>query len=215
MAPWVSSVAARTSRGRIETPLSTCPITRLTDTDWVELGLELLRTKGPQALTIDELCRAAGKTKGAFYHRFGGTDAYRDALLEHWHAAVTAPVIAGLNATEPSADPSERRDALNRLVLSIDMPLERSIRSWGVHDPAVQGVINQTDRERIAAVARLAEPRGSAEETLAGTAAEYAMFLGFVQMQDPGTFGLLAKWGPAAVVSFDPALAPDRAQTPD
>lgn len=185
-------------------------IARRTESDWLEFGLELLRTRGPQSLTIEELCKAAGLTKGAFYHRFKGTDGYRDALLAHWHALTTDRVIASLGSPDQEPDPQARRAALNQLVMNIDMALERSIRSWGVYDATVQGVINETDRKRIAAVAALAAPRATPTETLAGAAAEYATYLGFVLMQDPETVMLLAEWGPRAVVEFTPpADSPD------
>lgn len=179
-----------------------------TETDWLELGLELLRTRGPQALTIEELCRAAERTKGAFYHRFpGGTDGYRDALLAHWHAVTTDHVIDRLAMPGDEPDAHARRDAMNALVMHIDLGLERAIRSWGVYDPAVQQVINETDRKRIAAIVALSEPRATPEETRAGAASEYATYLGFVIMQDPETLMLLAKWGPRAVVTFSDQLA--------
>lgn len=45
----------------------------------------LLRTQPPEALTIQDLCRTAGVTSGAFYGRFEGKDVFLGALL-----AVTA-----------------------------------------------------------------------------------------------------------------------------
>ncbi len=103
-------------------------------------------------------------------------------------------------------DALARRDALNALIMHIDIGLERAIRSWGVYDPAVQEVINETDRKRIAAVVALSEPRATPEETHAGAASEYATYLGFILMQDPETLMLLAKWGPRGVVTFNDEL---------
>ncbi|MDQ8044128.1 MAG: TetR/AcrR family transcriptional regulator [Solirubrobacteraceae bacterium] len=191
------------------------PIPPRSASDWLELGLELLRTRGPQSLTVDELCRRAGLTKGAFYHRFDGVAGYRDALLEHWHATTTDRVIEELRPTFDETDPHARRDALNRLVVHIDMGLERAIRSWGVYDPAVQEVINATDRKRVAAVTALAAPRATPEETHAAAAAEYSAYLGFVLMQDPETFGVLAKWGPRVVVTFSDDLTAGPLPPPD
>ena len=190
-------------------------ITPRTQNDWLELGLELLRTRGPQALTVDELCRTAGLTKGAFYHRFNGIAGYRDALLSHWHGRITDRVIGKLEPAHDLGDPHARRDALNQLVVNIDMDLERAIRSWGVHDPAVQEVINATDRKRIATVNALAHPRATPEETLAAAASEYATYLGFVLIQDPETLQLLAKWGPRAVVTFSEELTEGPLAPPD
>lgn len=173
-----------------------------TDSDWLELGLDLLRTRGPQALTIEELCKAAGRTKGAFYHRFKGTDGYRDALLAHWQVRTTDRVLDRTPTADQEPDAAARRDALNALVMHMDIALERSIRSWGVYDPAVQEAINETDRRRIAAVVALIEPRDTPEETHAAAAGQYATYLGFVMFKDPGTLELMAKWGPRAIVVF-------------
>lgn len=173
-----------------------------TETDWLELGLELLRTRGPQALTIEELCKAAGRTKGAFYHRFKGTDGYRDALLLHWQARTTDHVLERLPSSDEQPSAAARRDALNALVMHMDIGLERSIRSWGVYDAAVQEAINETDRQRIAAVVELIEPRETPEETHAAAAGQYATYLGFVMFQDQATLELMWKWGPRAIVVF-------------
>lgn len=179
-----------------------------TEADWLELGLELLRTRGPQALTIDELCRAAGRTKGAFYHRFkGGIDGYRDALLAFWHAATTDHVIGSVPAPAAEPDAAARREALNALVMHMDIGLERAIRSWGVYDSAVQEVINATDRKRIDAVVTLSEPRATPEESRAGAAGKYAAYLGFVLFQDPDTLALMWKWAPRMEVVFRDDLA--------
>lgn len=167
----------------------------------------MLRTRGPQALTIEELCRAAERTKGAFYHRFkGGIDGYRDALLAHWKAVTTDHVLERLPTAADEPDQHARRDALNALVMHMDIGLERAIRSWGVYDLAVQDAINDTDRKRIAAVVPLIEPRGTPEETLAGAAGQYATYLGFMLIQDPDTVELMWKWFPRAVVEFKDEL---------
>lgn len=174
-----------------------------TEVDWIELGFELLRTRGPQGVTIEELCRAAGRSKGAFYHRFSGTDAYRDALLARWIERNTASILEHLGAAESGDERQAQLTALDRLALSIDLDLERSIRGWGTHDAVVQDVINQTDRARLEAASVLTHPRESPEATYAATVARYAMFLGFIMMRDPKIFAVLSEWGPRARVDFD------------
>lgn len=111
-----------------------------------------------------------------------------------------------LPSTEEEPDAHVRRDALNVLVMHMDIALERAIRSWGVYDAAVQAVINETDRKRVDAVVALIEPRATPEETRAGAAGQYATYLGFAMFQDPGLLELLAKWGPRAVVEFKDEL---------
>ena len=153
---------------------------------------DVFATKGYAATSIDDIAAQARLTKGAFYHRFKGTDGYRDALLERWHAVTTDHVIDRLAPAAASDDPDLRRDALNVLVVNIDLALERSIRSWGVYDAAVQAAVNEADRRRIAAVAALKEPRETEAETLAAATAEYTMYLGFVGLTIPFAFGMAA-----------------------
>ncbi len=115
-------------------------------------------------------------------------------------------MLARLPTVDDEPDAHARRDALNALVMHMDIPLERAIRSWGVYDPAVQEVINATDRKRVDAVVALIEPRATPEETRAGAAGQYATYLGFAMFQDVELLTLLAKWGPRAVVEFKAEL---------
>lgn len=49
-------------------------------------ALTLIRTKGFSATTVDDLCAAAGVTKGAFFHHFDSKDALGVAAAVHWSA---------------------------------------------------------------------------------------------------------------------------------
>ena len=53
-------------------------------------ALSLIRAKGYTATTVDELCSAAGVTKGAFFHHFKSKDALGIAAAEHWSATTGA-----------------------------------------------------------------------------------------------------------------------------
>lgn len=168
--------------------------------DWLTLGFEILRTEGPHALTIEHLCRAASLTKGAFYHRFAGIDAYRDALLARWQELNTQSVV---DAASREPDQASQQAVLRRLVLEIDLELERAIRSWALRDAAVQQIIDATDEHRIATVAAMAPARDDPEEALAAATLSYAMYLGFVMMRAPQAVARMAEWGPRVRVSFD------------
>jgi TetR/AcrR family transcriptional regulator, transcriptional repressor for nem operon len=47
-------------------------------------ALSLIRTKGYEATTVDDLCAAAGVTKGAFFHHFGSKEDLAVAAANHW-----------------------------------------------------------------------------------------------------------------------------------
>lgn len=66
----------------------------------------LIRSKGFNATSVDDLCAAAGVTKGAFFHHFPSKDALGAAAAAHW-GAVTAPMFAAAPYHAP-ADPLQR-----------------------------------------------------------------------------------------------------------
>jgi TetR/AcrR family transcriptional repressor of nem operon len=47
-------------------------------------ALVLIREKGYASTSVDELCAAAGVTKGAFFHHFKNKDALAVAAADHW-----------------------------------------------------------------------------------------------------------------------------------
>jgi len=50
----------------------------------LEAAERLFATRGYLAVSVDEMCRAAGVSKGAFYHHFPSKQAVFLALLEAW-----------------------------------------------------------------------------------------------------------------------------------
>jgi TetR/AcrR family transcriptional regulator, transcriptional repressor for nem operon len=72
----------------------------------LDAALTAIRTKGFTATSVDDLCAAAGVTKGAFFHHFASKDALGVAAAEHW-----SEVTSGFFAEAPyhrHDDPLER-----------------------------------------------------------------------------------------------------------
>ncbi|MCK9512292.1 MAG: TetR/AcrR family transcriptional regulator [Pigmentiphaga sp.] len=74
----------------------------------LDAALLLIRSKGYSATTVDELCAAAGVTKGAFFHHFKSKDELAVAAAEHWSQTTGALFV--------TAPYHEHADPLDRLL---------------------------------------------------------------------------------------------------
>ncbi len=72
----------------------------------LETAQKLMRAKGYTATTIDEICAAAGVTKGAFFHYFTDKQDLGKAALEGFMSAQQRRVQQ--SALAPDADPLKR-----------------------------------------------------------------------------------------------------------
>ncbi|UGQ48569.1 TetR/AcrR family transcriptional regulator [Massilia endophytica] len=72
----------------------------------LDAALQVIRAQGYAGTSVDDICRAAGVTKGSFFHHFKGKDELAIAAVGHW-TDVTGALFA--NAPFRSiADPRER-----------------------------------------------------------------------------------------------------------
>jgi TetR/AcrR family transcriptional repressor of nem operon len=92
--------------GRYERFMSEAPAKPSARTKLLEAAFAAIRTKGYAATTVDELCAAAGVTKGAFFHHFKSKDDLAVAAAEHW-SQTTGALFAGAPYHE-AADPLDR-----------------------------------------------------------------------------------------------------------
>jgi len=72
----------------------------------LDAALALVRKQGWAATSVDQLCAAAGVTKGAFFHHFSTKEQLGVAAAQHW-SDVTGPLFAGADYHR-HADPLER-----------------------------------------------------------------------------------------------------------
>lgn len=50
----------------------------------LDAALQVIRTKGYEATTVDDICESAGLTKGSFFHHFGGKEELAVAAARHF-----------------------------------------------------------------------------------------------------------------------------------
>lgn len=77
----------------------------------IEAARDIIRIKGFTATTVDDLCSAAGVSKGAFFHHFKSKDELGVAAADGW-AVMTGTLFAG-------APYHDRDDPLDRLLAYI------------------------------------------------------------------------------------------------
>ena len=56
----------------------------------LEAARDVIRAKGFSATSVDDLCRAAGVTKGAFFHHFDSKEALGVAAADYWSETTSA-----------------------------------------------------------------------------------------------------------------------------
>jgi TetR/AcrR family transcriptional repressor of nem operon len=66
-------------------------------------ALQLIRAKGYSATTVDDICRAAGLTKGGFFHHFKGKEELAVAAAAHFSAR--ADGLFAMLPERPDQDP--------------------------------------------------------------------------------------------------------------
>jgi TetR/AcrR family transcriptional repressor of nem operon len=77
-----------------------------TRTNLLNAAFAVVRAKGYAATTVDDLCVAAGVTKGAFFHHFKTKEDLAVAAADHW-SKVTGEVFAAASYQRQS-DPLDR-----------------------------------------------------------------------------------------------------------
>ena len=78
----------------------------------LQAALQVIRSKGYSATTVEELCMAAGVTKGAFFHHFKSKEALAVAAADYWSETTSALFAA--------ARYHAREDPLDRILGYLD-----------------------------------------------------------------------------------------------
>ena len=122
----------------------------------LDAALSVIRIKGYSATTVDELCAAAGVTKGAFFHHFRSKDELGVAAADYWSETTGA-----LFANAPYHD---RADPLDRVLAYV--AFRKALLQGGVPDfTCLVGTMVQETYETAPAI------RAACERSITGHAA--------------------------------------------
>ena len=72
----------------------------------LDAAMQVIRAKGYSATTVDDICREAGLTKGAFFHHFASKEALGVAAIDFWSQVTSALFLAAPYHDYP--DPLDR-----------------------------------------------------------------------------------------------------------
>ena len=100
--------AAKTARRRVSAPPAPPAPAPDARVRLLDSALRVIREKGYSATRVDDICEAAGVTKGAFFHHFESKEALAVAAAKHWGERTGA-----LFATAPYHAP---KDPLDRVL---------------------------------------------------------------------------------------------------
>jgi TetR/AcrR family transcriptional repressor of nem operon len=92
-------------------------------TRFLDAALHVIRAKGYSATRIEDICEAAGLTKGSFFHHFDSKEEMALAAAEYW--AVTTGALFASAPYHASADPLDRLLAyidFRKAILQGDLP---------------------------------------------------------------------------------------------
>src|ERR1700682_1279659 len=81
-------------------------------TRFLNEALQVIRAKGYTATRVEDICEAAGLTKGSFFHHFSSKEDLALSAAEHWNS-----VTGGLFA---AASYRSLADPLERLIAYVD-----------------------------------------------------------------------------------------------
>ncbi|MFD3421418.1 TetR/AcrR family transcriptional regulator [Streptomyces decoyicus] len=120
---------------------------------WIEEGLRVLATGGPEAVRIESLAQSLSVSKGGFYGYFRNRDALLAEMLDTWEREVTEAVIEEVESGGGNA--REKLDRLFTLVASLgdeavtSTAIDLAIRDWARRDEAVAHRLRRVDNRRM------------------------------------------------------------------
>lgn len=124
------------------------PPVRTTREVWIETGLSVLASDGPDAVRVEVLAQRLGVTRGGFYRQFVGREELVAAMLDTWEQRSIDDVHERVESEGGDARSKVRKAGL--LTFSVELlPLDLAIREWARRDPDVARRLRRVDNRRM------------------------------------------------------------------
>jgi AcrR family transcriptional regulator len=115
---------------------------------WIDEGLRVLATGGPDAVRVEVLAKNLGVTKGGFYGYFADRQALLDAMLDDWERRSVDEVVTRVE--REGGTPTSRAVRARDLTFSEQLlPVDLAVREWARRDTAVADRLRRVDAGRI------------------------------------------------------------------
>lgn len=148
---------------------------RATKEQWLSAGMALLIARGPDSMSVEQLCQQVGRTKGSFYHHFKNHRQFVDALVADWKQQNLQQPIK--QSTGGSG--RVRLSTLTALSAELDPEQEIAIRRLAGRDDKVRATLGVVDDARINYLALLYREAGLKPRQATNAAKiQYAGFVG-------------------------------------
>ncbi len=157
---------------------------------FLDAAIAVMRTKGFHATTVDDLCAAAGLSKGAFFHHFASKEDLAIAAADYW-SVTTSRLFAGAGYHDLD-DPADRvlgyldlrasiiGDAIEAYTCLVGtMAQETYATHPAIRDACAASILGhaETLEDDIAAALRDAEPDATGVPARAESLARYTQIV--------------------------------------
>lgn len=166
--------------------------------DWEDAALTAIAAHGLRSLSIPDLARSLGVTKGSFYWHFRGIQELVDAALQRWEEMDRA----ALEEVRRIADPRARLTALFTQSMETREPHALYVTLSGSSVPEVADTLRRISDRRLQflfdAYQALGFTRPAAREQ---SLLAYTAYVGVLHLRQQGSRGLMTEKDLAAYVA--------------
>lgn len=129
--------------------------------DWLAAARKSLVKGGIDQVKIERLAKHLHLTRGSFYYHFRSRAELLHALLDHWEATNTGPMLRAID-TAIATGPGGIHALVSMWIEEREFSpaYDSAVRDWARKDAKVAQVVRAVDGKRISALTRLIEMYG-------------------------------------------------------